>query len=109
MSEQTPPKPTDPNNDAPASPSDAFISQQRRKEADQFKTLLARLTGEGNNIFTAMHSSAVCDEQWTAYAYTQFQIVTMTATKALEEGLQQEARREQMRQTAERRRRASLN
>ncbi len=106
MSDQTP---TNPTNDAPPEPTDPFISQQRRKEADQFKMLLARFKEEGNNIFQAMHSSYICDEQWVSYAYTQFQIVTMTATKALEEGMQQEARREQMRQTAERRRRASLN
>lgn len=105
MDEST--KPPDTIKDA-AAPSPE-ISQHCRKEADQFKMLLARLKEEGDNIFTAMHSSLVCDEQWTAYAYTQFQIVTMTATKALEEGMQQEARREQMRQTAERRRRASLN
>ncbi len=106
MSDQTP---TNPTNDAPPEPTDPFISQQRRKEADQFKMLLARFTEEGNNILTAMHSSPVCDEQWTAYAYTQFQIVVMTATKALEEGVQQESRREAARQTMERRRRASLN
>lgn len=109
MSDQTPTNPTNPNNDAPTEPAPSFISQQRRKEADQFKTLLNRLTEEGNNIFQAMHSSAVCDEHWTAYAYTQFQIVAMTATKALEEGVQQESRREAARQTMERRRRASLN
>ena len=105
MSEQTPPTPTDANTAAPS----PEISQHRRKEVEQFKMLLARLKEEGDNIFTAMHSSLVCDEQWTSYAYTQFRIVTMTATKALEEGMQREARREQMRQTAERRRRASLN
>ena len=107
MSDQAP---TNPNNDTPAEPApESVISQQHRKEADQFKILLDRLQEEGNNIFQAMHSSAVCDEQWTAYAYTQFQIVTMTATKALEEGIQQESRREAARQTLERRRRASLN
>lgn len=105
MDEST--KPPDTAKDA-AAPSPE-ISQHRRKEVEQFKILLARLKEEGDNIFQAMHSSPVCDEQWVSYAYTQFQIVTMTATKALEEGVQQESRREAARQTMERRRRASLN